>query len=227
MRRKYKILFIIGLSVLLTYFIYFFNLEHKVYLVAIGDGIASGETTFNIDGISYNDYLKEYFEGKHLLKNYNQSYAYKNYKISNLINDLNNNKTKPKSKLNVKQIIHKATILTIGIGEEELVKLAMTNDLTKEVLDDYLKKYDVMLAMLKEITEAKIMLVSFYENSYLDKSNVIILNAELNNLALKYDCSFINISDLIVGNDYFLNSKSYYFNYKGHQEIANMLIHSI
>lgn len=227
MRRKYKLILIILISATFAYFIYFFNKEEKVNIVAIGDGIASGETSYNIDGISYNDYLKEYFGNKRLLKNYNSSYASKNYKISDLINDLKSNVTSDKDDLSIQQIIHKADILTLSIGEEELVKLAITNDLSKEYIDKYIKEYDDLIYILKDITDGKLILIGYYENSYLEKSNIIILNSELSNIAIKYDCIFINISDLMLTKEYYLNSKSFYFNYKGHQAIAEMIVHSI
>ena len=78
MSRKYKLIIIILVSVILTYFIYFYNKDKKITIMAMGDSVASGETSYNIDGISYNDYLKEYFKSKHLLKKYNDSYAFIN-----------------------------------------------------------------------------------------------------------------------------------------------------
>ena len=43
-------------------------MDNKLNIVALGDGVASGETSYNIDGISYNDYIKDYFSNKKLLK---------------------------------------------------------------------------------------------------------------------------------------------------------------
>ena len=227
MRRKYKLILIILVSAIITYFIYFSSRDTKINLIALGDGIASGETPYNIDGVSYNDYLQEYFENKRLLKLYNDSYAYKNYQIDDLLEDLKSNITSKNDNLNMQQLIHKANLITISIGEEELTKLAITNDLNKDYLKDYIKEYDHLLYMLKDITEAKIVIIGYYENMYLDKSNVIILNSEISNLAIKYDATFINISDLMLNKDYYLNDKTFYFNYKGHKEITEMIIHSI
>ena len=227
MRRKYKLILIILVSVIVTYFIYFSSRDAKLNLVVLGDGIASGETPYNIDGISYNDYLKEYFENKRLLNLYNDSYTYKNYQIDDLLEDLKSNITSKNDNLNMQQLIHKANLITINIGEEELTKLAITNDLNKDYLKDYIKEYDHLLYMLKDITDAKIVIIGYYENMYLDKSNVIILNSEISNLAIKYDATFINISDLMLNKDYYLNDKTFYFNYKGHKEIAEMIIHSL
>ena len=227
MRRKYKLILIIIISALLAYFIYFFNVEDKINIVALGDGIASGETSYNIDGISYNDYLKDYFENKRLLKKYNNTYAYKNYKINNLISDVKSNIISKDNKLSIQQIIHKADLLTLNIGEEELVKTAITKDLNKEYIAKFIKDYDNLLYMLRDITEATIVIIGFYENDYLSKTNTIILNSELSNIAIKYDAIFINISDLMLSKDYYLTPKSFYFNYKGHKVIAEMIIHSL
>jgi len=226
-KRKYKLIIIILISAMFTYLIYFFNKEDRLRIVALGDGVASGETPYEIDGISYNDYIKEYFENKKILKYFNNKYAYKNYKINELINDLKSNDLKETEDLYIKQMLHKADLITIGIGEEELVKLSMTNDLDIKYLQKIIAEYDDLMYILKDITEAKIVLIGFYENKYLDKSDVIILNSELSNLAIKYNAIFINISDLMLNKQYYFDSESYYFNYKGHKAIAEMIIHSL
>ncbi len=227
LRRKYKIILIVLISSLLAYFIYFFSHENKINLVALGDGIASGETAYNIDGISYNDYLKEYFMKKGILHKYNDSYAYKNNKIDDLLEDLKSNILDKEDKLTIQQIMHQADLIIISIGEEELVKMAITNDLSKEVINDFVKEYDDLLYFIKDVSEAKIVIIGFYENKYLSKSNTIILNSELANAALKYDSIFINVNDLLMNQEYFANKDSFYFNYKGHEAIFEMIIHSI
>lgn len=227
LRRKYQLLLIILTSVIIAYFIFISNRESKINIVALGDGIASGETSYNIDGISYNDYLKEYFESKRLLKNYNNSYAYENYKIENIINDLNNNEKNPQDDLNIKQLVHQADIVTVAFGEEELVKMALTNDLNEDAIKKFLSDYEKLIYMLKDITEGKIIIIGFYENVFLNASNVIILNSEIANIAIKYDAIFINISDLVLNRDYYVDKKSYYFNYKAHEIISDMIINSL
>lgn len=227
MKRKYKIFIIVLISSIFTYLIYFFNQEEKLNIVALGDGIASGETSYDIDGISFNDYIKEYYDSKKLLNNYDNKYAFKNYKINDLINDLKNNNLHEDEDLFIKQILHNADLITISIGEEELVKLAITKDLDADYLKKFINEYDDLMYILKDITDAKIVLVGYYENHYLDKGKVIILNSEISNIANKYDAIFINISDLMLNKNFYVNNNSFYFNYKGHKEIAEMIIHSI
>ena len=227
MRRKYQLFLIIIVSVIIAYVIYFSNHEEKINLLVLGDGISSGETSYSIDGISYNDYLKEYFESKKLLKNYNNSYSYKNYKISDIINDIKDNKITEQDKLNINQLIHKADIITVSFGEEELVKKAVTKDLNKETINEFIKDYDTLIYKLKDITEGKIFIISLYVNKYLNKSNVIILNSEISNIAIKYNVVFLNINDLLINNDYYLDKKTFYFNYKAHEIISDMIINSL
>jgi len=227
LKRKYKLILIILLCSIFTYLIYFFCKENKLNIVAIGDGIASGETSYGIDGISFNDYIKDYYESKNLLKSFNNNYAFKNYKISSLIDDLKTNVIDEEDKLYIKQLLHNANIITISIGEEELMKLAITNDLNTEYLKKIIEEYDNLIFMLKDITEAKIVLISFYENEYLNKTNTIILNSELSNIAIKYNTIYININDLLSSKDYFLDNNKMYFNYKAHKVIAEMIIHSL
>jgi len=227
LRRKYKLILIIGISIIFAYFIYLFNKEDKIYLISFGDGVASGETSYNIDGISYNDYIKEYFYSKKLLKEYNSSFSKKNYTLNNLINDIENNIKDEKIDKYIKQIIHKANIITINFGEDEITKLAITNDLTEEKLKEFINNYDKLLGIIKELTESKVVVIGLYENDYLNKTNTIILNSEIANIVNQYEYTFVNISDLLKDKEYYLNKNSYYFSYKAHEIIAEIIIHSL
>ena len=226
MKRKYKLILIILISVVFTYLIYFWNSDDKLNIVSLGDGIASGETSYNIDGLSYNNYIKDYYESKKLLKNYND-YSNKNYKLSELINDIKNNIKDDNNELQMKQVLHNADLITICYGEEELTALENSDDLDTEKLTKFLTSFESLLYLLKDISTSKIVIVGLYENQYLDKSDIIILNSELSNLANRFNAVFIDISELMLDKEYFLDNKTLYFSYKGHLEIANMIIHSI
>lgn len=227
MKRKYKLLIIILSSVFIAYFIYIFNLDNKIYLSSFGDGVSSGQTSYNIDGISYNDYLKEYYQSKNMLKEYNKEYTKTNYKIKEFLNDIKENHYDKFNDIYIEQIIHKSNIITLCFGEDELTKLSMTNDINEEIIKEFLKNYDKVLKELNALTEAKIFVIGLYENTYLSKSNLIIINSELANIVNKYQNVFINISDLMLNKEYFLNKNSYYFSYLGHETISEIILHSI
>ena len=227
MRRKYKLLLIIILSVIFAYLIYFFNKEDKIIISSFGDGVSSGETSYNIDGISYNDYIKEYYESRNILKDYNKVYSKTNYKINELLNDIENNKYDETNDSYIEQIIHKSNIITLCFGEDELTKLSMTNDLKEDNIKLFLNNYDKVLDKMKRLTQAKIVVLGLYENEHLSKSNVIIINSELANIVNKHKNIFINIADLMLNKEYFLNKNSYYFSYLGHETISEIIIHSL
>jgi len=227
LKRKYKLIIITLICSIITYLIYFICGENKINLVALGDGIASGETSYKIDGISYNDYLKDYFDSKGILNNYNSNFAFKNYKLEELLNDIKRNIYDKKEKKYIKQILHNADIITIDIGEEELIKLSITNDLDQDKIKKTIKNFDILMNELKEISDAQLVLVGSYENAYLNKTNTIILNSELNNIALKYNAIYIDISDLLNEEKYFNDRNNIYFNYRAHKVIADMIINSL
>lgn len=227
MKRKYKILIIILVSTLFTFLIYRSFYSNKVRLVALGDGIASGETAYKIDGISYNDYIKDFFEDKRLLKSYNFSYAYKNHKLSDFLEELKSNRLNVTTNLYAKQILNKADIITINFGEEELSKYGVTDKITLEVIEDYIKDYDYLLSELKDITEARIYVIGFYENAYLTKQDVILLNSKLANIVKKNNYNFINVSDLLINKEYYLTNNTIYFNYRAHKNIAEMILNTV
>ena len=218
LKRRSKLFLIIIISILITYFIYFFNRENKINIVSLGDGISSGETSYNIDGLSYNDYLKEYFKSKKLLKNYNEDYSYKNYLLKELLNDLDLNKLNNQKR--IKQLIHNASIITIAIGEEELTKKAITNDLNTKSIEEFIINYEKLIKNIKDISESNIFIIGLYHNKYLTMQDTILINASLNNIASKYKVNYIDISDLLNNKDYFLHKDDYYFNYQAHKEIA-------
>ena len=218
MKRRYKLLIIIIISGVLAFLIFLNNRNNKINIVVLGDAVSSGELSYRIDGISYNDYIKEYFANKKLLKSYNDYFSYQGNNLTKLITDIDKN-----NKL-IKQDLNQSNLITICIGEEELTKFAITKDLNKESIDNYLKSYDFLLNNIKKISEGKIIIISLYENKYLNKRDIILINSELSNIANKYDSIFININDL--EKDY-LNKDGYYFNYKTHKIISDMIINSI
>ena len=148
-------------------------------------------------------------------------------KLDNILLSINNNHKYENDKYNINQLIHKANIITICFGEEELVKAKKTDDLDLNYLKDYINKYDILLSKLKKISKAKIYVIGYYENRFIDKTKVIISNSELANITRKYGIVFINVSDLLLDNNYFLDNNKQYFNYKGHKKIADMIVNSL
>lgn len=226
MRRKYKLIIIILLSAVFTYLIYILNKETKINILSLGDGVSYGETSFNIKGFSYNDYITKHFETLKVLKNYT-NLSKKNLTLEELLFEIKDNKYYDNEKKYIKELMHNSNLITISIGEEELTKKAITKDLNKETIKKYINLYENLISLIKENTDSKIVVISYYENNYLNKTNTILLNSELSNLCIKHNLIFINISDILKENDNKLESNSLYFNYQVHKQIAEMIINSI
>ena len=78
------------LVVLITFFIYFFNRSEKIYYVSLGDYLSYGINNLNNVNNSYSNNIKEYY--KENLKNYVNYSTYDDYRVMDLINDINYNK---------------------------------------------------------------------------------------------------------------------------------------
>lgn len=147
--------------------------------------------------------------------------------LKDFLEELKSNRLNVTSNLYVKQILNKADIITINFGEEELSKYGITDKITLEVIEDYIKDYAYLLSELKEITEASVFVIGFYENNYLTKQDVILLNSKLANVVKKNEYNFINVSDLLINKEFYLTEDTIYFNYRAHKNIAEMILNTI
>ena len=104
-----------------------------VYGPGLEKGVLTAATTFD-------DVPTTYKIGTSVwpIKNYDNKYALKNYNLNELTNDLKNNDLKNNEELYIKQILHNADLITIAIGEEELVKLSITKDLDMDYIKDFI-----------------------------------------------------------------------------------------
>lgn len=227
MRKLYKLLLIIFIGIIFTFIIYRITLKNEINIVALGDGIASGETAYDIDGLSYNDYLKDYYEKTGTLNIFNSNFSQKNYKLMELINNIKENKVDNITHLHLKQIIHEAHILTVSIGMDEIAKFSLTDKITQEYINNYISEFDDLIYMLRDLNEHNIVIVGLYKANKLKEQDVILFNSNLKNIADKYNATFIDISDLAKESKYYLRNNSFYLNYEAHQEISKMILASI
>ena len=71
---KKKIIIIALLGSILSIIIYFYTRKEEINIVSLGDGISIGMTPYNIEGYSYNDYLKNTYDNIHKLNKYYEYY---------------------------------------------------------------------------------------------------------------------------------------------------------
>jgi len=113
--------FVIFLFSAIIIFITYNNLKkEEINYLALGDGLAKGITPFETSGKSYSDYLFTYLNNKtETNKNY-KAFTKEDYRITDLINDIENIRIDKKDNITITNVIKKADIITISIGSEEL-----------------------------------------------------------------------------------------------------------
>lgn len=223
MKRRYKILLIIIIGIIITFIINFSVQDNKLSLVSLGDGFSLGMISYNTDGVSYNDYLKDYLDNKNKLKSYNSEFSKELYDIENLYNDLENNTLSVKTKTPLKQIISKANILTIGIGMDEIMDYHIKNKLNEERINNYLNYYSKLIKDIRTFYDKDLIILSLYPSFNIDKNIIYKINKNLESIAVLNKCKYIDITAIGLNKENYLDNTTYYLNYKGNKEIYNII----
>ena len=198
-----KKILIVGIIILSIFLIYLTTIDKKVYYLALGDQISLGMTKDGYYELSYTNYIKEYLEEKGKLETYIDDYLTQGYRITDIINDINNNKEIEETKKTLKNALIKADLITISIGTNDIIaKIDNENKLSKI---DYNKLYknineitndlDKLLNLTREYCKEDIILIGIYINTNNEKLNEIINNAneKFKETAKKYNITYIDI----------------------------------
>lgn len=223
MKLSVKLFIIVLLGTIITLWISFSTSESKINLVTMGDGISLGITSYNVVGVSYNDYLKEVYENKNNLQYYNNEFSKQHMRIDDLMEILEKNVVGEKSKKPIKQILARADIITIGIGMDELIDLSIKNKLDRDAIDQFVSNYRLFLKTLRTFYDREIIVLGLYPAYDFSKGDVIDVNFQLQSIVGEYKGVFIDISALSLNPEYYSNSTSYYMNYKGHKAIFEIM----
>lgn len=218
---KKIIIFTILIGTVLTFIIYKHNYHEDMNIVALGDGIAMGQTAYNVTGYSYNDYLKDYYVENSILKEYITEFMDLEETTKTLLLKLQNNYTFESTNTSITQAISKAKILTISLGMTELNN---KEELTSNVIEEYLNNMDKILKVLKIYNKKHIFVLSLYPSYKIDLAKITVINSKLKEICDKYDVTFIDITNIYNNQEYFFTPASYYFNYKAHRYISEMII---
>lgn len=224
---KYKVLIIILLGTLFTAIIYFYTDKDNLNVLALGDGISTGMTSYHIESYDYNEYLTEYLNENNKLENYYRNFNEVDETASSLLNKINNNIENIDKKIKLKQAIKEANIITISLGMDELNNYAKKNNLGSTKINGYLNKYEEVLKTLRKLNDKSIYLIGLYKTTFVNESKVKKINESLQNLAKQYNIIYLNIEDIIEYQEFFISKKEYYLNYKGQEYIFNKIKESL
>ena len=213
-----KKILILGIIILSVFIIYLTTLDKKVYYVVLGDEISLGLTSENKYEKNYSEYIKEYLEEKKILEKYVNEYTTQNYRITDIINDINNNKEIEDTKQTLKNALIKADIVTISIGTNDIV--SKIEDINKMNKIDYnkLKKnietikhdYDKLLKELREYCKEDIIIIGIYINTSDDYINNLILNLkeDFKNISKNYNIEYIDLYEILTSKEYVYPNKN-------------------
>lgn len=215
---KKKIILIAIIGSILSIIIYFYTKSDEINIVSLGDGLSIGMTPYNIEGFSYNDYLKADYENLHKLNKYYEFGSF-GKTVQELIYEIKENKTKiiKNEKVEIQRAINEADILTICIGMDELSE----DKITKSIILDYEDDIKELLSMIKMLNHKKVIVLGLYTIKSEELSNIERLNAIIQDACISNNFTFIDISKLVNNKEYYLSELSYYVNYIGHKTIYN------
>lgn len=157
----------------------------------------------NLDSISNNDYSIYYKDNIKNLKYYNNNFNIEEYRITDLIRDIKDNKeiiVKGK-KQTIENSIIKADIITIWIGMNEIkYKINSSKEELYNYSDQLLIDMEELFILLRKYSKEEIIFLNFYNPSNINDEVITYLNKKLEIIASEYDIKILDISKIIKNN---------------------------
>lgn len=208
------------LIILVVFLIYLCNMDKKVYYLALGDSLASGEGAYGKQIKGYSDYVSDYLKSKNLLEIYVSEFAKSGYRTTDLINAIEDNKKVRVNKKHatLQNALIKADLVTVSIGANDIL-----NKLNTETPIDYSNLYNYiddlgddleeLLSLMREYCKEDIVLVGYYNPyPYLNNRNTEdifnYLNTKYQKISEEYKVTYVEISTLFKENPQFLPSEN-------------------
>ena len=206
---------------ILAFLIFKVTYHEEINILALGDGLALGETAFNVRGYSFNDYLKDYYEENTNLKEYITEFASKRETTSSLLLKITTNYTLESPNISITQAIAKAQVLTLAIGMDEL---NLEEEITSPIIAKYLTNIEKIIQLIKIYNKKSIIVIGIYETQKISPEKASEINNKLQALCSSQNVTYIDISSVSKQESFFFTPKSYYLNYQGHRYIYEQIL---
>lgn len=182
-----KKIFIIGLIIISILLIYSFTKDKNIFYLNISD-------TEN----PYTIFITDYISSKNRLEKYINNFSLDDYRITSLINDINENKSININSRNqsIKNALVKADLITLSIGSTDLYYKLTCYDVNEmyEYVDSLLIDYEELFRLIRKITKEKIIVFG-YTSLFMDKIEIIdYFNNKLQEKCLEYKIDFMKIN---------------------------------
>lgn len=223
-----KKILILAVIILTVFLIYLTTIDKKIYYLALGDEISLGMTENGYYEKDYTKYVKEYLEKINKLEIYQDEFRAQGYRITDIINDIENNKEIEETNKTIKNALIKSDLVTISIGTNDII--SKTNAINKynynnikESLEKINKDMESLLKLIREYCKEDIILIGIYINDEDENINNLLKNENiiLKNLSEKYNITYVDLYNT-------LNSKEkFYPNKEDYTIIGNKIIEII
>jgi lysophospholipase L1-like esterase len=240
LKKLFALILIIGLPIM----IYLLTVDHGIYYVALGDSLAAGQNPYGKISYGYTDNVADYLDSLNKLTFYTKQFAVSGYRTTDLIKDINDNKSieVDGKKITLKQALAKADIITLSIGANDLFyKLGINSmDITfqddielKKYVDEVILDIEKLIILIKKYCMEDIILVGYYNPLWHMKKdfakqidNVILYaNNEMKKVSNKYDLYFVDVYKQFEQNSDFLpNPIDIHPSAKGYAAITEKII---
>lgn len=220
---KKKIILIALIGAILSIIIYFYTRSNEINIVSLGDAVSLGLTPYNIKGYSFNDFLKEEYQEKHILNKYYE-FSSSGKTVKELIYEIKENKVMNYNNedIEIQRAINEANILTICIGMDELSE----DKITKEIIEEYKHDMEELLSIISLLNKHKVIVIGLYTIHKEEYLNIHKINSIIRDIAIQNHFTYVDISN-ILSNNYYFNQKNYYLNYLGNEAIYNEIKKSL
>lgn len=233
-----KKVLIIGLVLISIFIIYLTTIDREIYYLALGDDI----TTIELENSKgYSNYINDYLEYYDKLEIYINEFSKENYRITDIISDINNNKKVMvnDSEKTLKNALIKADLLTLSIGMNDLTSKINAQNITNfnnfqdlyDDVDEITNDLEKLLILLRQYCKEEIFLIGVYypyqiQNQQLNKV-FEYYNTRFKELAGTYQIRYIDIYDIFSENQAYLSDSTIYPSQEGLEIIASQIIVTI
>ncbi len=205
-----KKILIIGVIILSIFLIYLTTIDKKVYYLVLGDEISLGMVEEGYYQKGYSEYVSEYLKNRNKLEIYIPDYATMNYQITDIINDITNNKEIEESNKTIKNALIKADLITISIGNNDILqKISNEKKLTKidynklkKNIDSILEDMDKMQKLIRSYSKEDIIQIGIYINNEDEKIDELIhyANERIKTISNNNKITYIDTYEIISTN---------------------------
>ena len=187
--KKIILTFLIFLTIFL---IYYFNINKNMCYASLGDFVSYGNN-------SYSNKINDYYKNK--IDKYINISNDEDYRVTNLINDINDNKeiTVNKENMKLQNILIKSNYITLSIGMNDILN---KKNITYDYIDQLLNDIEKLFILIRKYNKDRIDYLGFYD-AINNNELIEYTNKRLEKICKKNNINYIDISEL---NNYIIDT---------------------